>query len=608
MDIFSVITLLGGLAFFLYGMNVMSSGLEKLAGSKLEVILKKMTSNKFKSLLLGMGITIAIQSSSALTVMLVGLVNSGIMQLSQTIGVLMGSNIGTTLTAWILSLSGIESDNIFLRMLKPESFSPIIALVGVVMIMTAKHNRTKDIGRIMVGFSVLMTGMTLMSDSVSPLAESEQFSSLLTAFRNPLMGVLVGAVFTGVIQSSAASVGILQALSLTGQVTYGMAIPIIMGQNIGTCVTALMSSIGVNKNAKRVAAVHICFNCIGTLIILPVFYLLYWIFQFGFVVTAIDPAGVALVHTIFNIVTTALLLPFTKQLEKMAYLLIRDSKKEKEVQEKKIILDERLLATPAVAIEACHGVTVEMAELSKKTIQLAIDILFHYDEDLEEQIRKNEEKIDKYEDKLNAYLVRISKHSIASNDNRTVSKMLHCIGNFERIGDHAFNIMESSCELHKKGIHFSGDAARELHVISDALLQTLNLAFQAFENDDLAIAHQVEPLEEVVDTLNVELKNRHIKRLQNDACTVELGYIYQDLLTNIERISDHCSNIAGVLIEIDEQKNIHKYLYKLKKNDEEFQESYHDYLNHYYLELGRPEESDEADALEEAVLPEAAEA
>ena len=607
MNIFSVITLLGGLAFFLYGMNVMSSGLEKLAGSKLEVILKKMTSNKFKSLLLGMGITIAIQSSSALTVMLVGLVNSGIMQLSQTIGVLMGSNIGTTLTAWILSLSGIESDNIFLRMLKPESFSPIIALVGVVMIMTAKHNRTKDIGRIMVGFSVLMTGMTLMSDSVSPLAESEQFSSLLTAFRNPLMGVLVGAVFTGVIQSSAASVGILQALSLTGQVTYGMAIPIIMGQNIGTCVTALMSSIGVNKNAKRVAAVHICFNCIGTLIILPVFYLLHWIFQFGFVATAIDPAGVALVHTIFNIVTTALLLPFTKQLEKMAYLLIRDSKKEKEVQEKKIILDERLLATPAVAIEACHGVTVEMAELSKKTIQLAIDILFHYDEDLEEQIRKNEE-IDKYEDKLNAYLVRISKHSIASNDNRTVSKMLHCIGNFERIGDHAFNIMESSCELHKKGIHFSGDAARELHVISDALLQTLNLAFQAFENDDLAIAHQVEPLEEVVDTLNVELKNRHIKRLQNDACTVELGYIYQDLLTNIERISDHCSNIAGVLIEIDEQKNIHKYLYKLKKNDEEFQESYHDYLNHYYLELGRPEESDEADALEEAVFPEAAEA
>ncbi|MFR1996095.1 Na/Pi cotransporter family protein [Ruminococcus sp.] len=329
MDIFSVITLLGGLAFFLYGMNVMSSGLEKLAGSKLEIVLKKMTSNRFKSLLLGMGITIAIQSSSALTVMLVGLVNSGIMELSQTIGVLMGSNVGTTLTAWILSLSGIEGDNIFLRMLKPESFSPIIALIGVIMIMTAKHNRTKDIGRIMVGFSVLMTGMTLMSNSVSPLADSPQFTHILTAFQNPIMGVLVGAVFTGIIQSSAASVGILQALSLTGQVTYGMAIPIIMGQNIGTCVTALLSSIGVNRSAKRVAAVHICFNCIGTLIILPVFYLLHWLIQFSIVAMAIDPVGVALVHTIFNIVTTALLLPFTKYLEKLAYFFVRDSKEEK---------------------------------------------------------------------------------------------------------------------------------------------------------------------------------------------------------------------------------------------------------------------------------------
>ena len=459
MDIFSVITLLGGLAFFLYGMNVMSSGLEKLAGSKLEIVLKKMTSNRFKSLLLGMGITIAIQSSSALTVMLVGLVNSGIMELSQTIGVLMGSNVGTTLTAWILSLSGIEGDNIFLRMLKPESFSPIIALIGVIMIMTAKHNRTKDIGRIMVGFSVLMTGMTLMSNSVSPLADSPQFTHILTAFQNPIMGVLVGAVFTGIIQSSAASVGILQALSLTGQVTYGMAIPIIMGQNIGTCVTALLSSIGVNRSAKRVAAVHICFNCIGTLIILPVFYLLHWLIQFSIVAMAIDPVGVALVHTIFNIVTTALLLPFTKYLEKLAYFFVRDSKEEKAEKEKRAMLDERLLATPAVAIEVSREVTVQMAELSKKTMEQAIQILFNYDESVEETIRENENRIDKYEDKLNAYLVRISKHSLASKDNRTVSKMLHCIGNFERIGDHAVNIMESAHELHEKGLHFSGDAA-----------------------------------------------------------------------------------------------------------------------------------------------------
>ncbi len=591
MDIFSVITLLGGLAFFLYGMNVMSSGLEKLAGGKLEVILKKMTSNKIKSLMLGMGITIAIQSSSALTVMLVGLVNSGIMSLSQTIGVLMGSNVGTTLTAWILSLSGIESSNVFLRMLKPESFSPIIALIGVIMTMIAKHNRTKDIGRIMVGFAVLMTGMSLMSGAVSPLADSPQFSNLLTAFRNPLMGVVVGAVFTGVIQSSAASVGILQALSMTGQVTFGMSIPIIMGQNIGTCVTALISSIGVNRSAKRVAAVHVCFNCLGTLIILPIFYLLHWIFNFSFIAEAIDPAGIALVHTIFNIVTTAILLPFTKQLEKLAFFLVRDSKKEKEEKEKRSLLDERLLATPAVAIEVCRGVTVDMAELSRKTMQLAIKILFEYDKEIEEQIKENEMKIDHYEDKLNAYLVRISKHSIASKDNRTVSKMLHCIGNFERISDHAVNIMESAHELHEKGIHFSGDAAKELRIICDAMLKALDIAFESFEKDDLSIAHQVEPLEEVIDTLNVELKNRHIKRLQNDCCTVELGYIYQDLLTNIERVSDHCSNIAGVLIEIDEKLNIHKYLHKIKADDETFQESYHEYLNHYYLELGQPEQN-----------------
>ncbi len=588
MDIFSVIMLLGGLAFFLYGMNVMSSGLEKLAGSKLEIILKKMTSNKLKSLLLGIGITVAIQSSSALTVMLVGLVNSGIMSLSQTIGVLMGSNIGTTLTAWILSLSGIESESVFMQMLKPETFSPIIALIGVIMIMMAKHNRTKDIGRILVGFAVLMTGMTLMSDAVSPLADSPQFSSLLTAFQNPIMGVLVGAVFTGIIQSSAASVGILQALSLTGQVTYGMAIPIIMGQNIGTCVTALISSIGVNRSAKRVAIVHICFNCIGTIIFLPIFYLVHWLLGLSLITTAIDPVGIAFSHTVFNVLTTALLLPFTKQLEKLAYLIIKDSKKETENREKRELLDERLLATPAVAIEVCRSVTLEMAELSKQTMELSIGLLFNYNDEVKAQIQENEEKIDKYEDKLNAYLVRISKHSIASNDNRTVSKMLHCIGNFERIGDHGINIMESAYELHVKGLQFSSDAERELHTLCDALLETLNLSYRAFREDDLDVAHQVEPLEEVVDTLSVELKNRHIKRLQNDACTVELGYIYQDLLTNIERVSDHCSNIAGVLIEIDEQKNIHKYLYKLKENDETFQKSYHDYLNQYYLELGQP--------------------
>ena len=595
MTIFNVFSLLGGLALFLFGMDIMGKALEKQAGGQLQKILSKLTDSPLKGFFLGLCVTAIIQSSSATTVMVVGFVNSGIMELHQAIGVIMGSNVGTTVTSWILSLSGLQGDSLLINLLKPTSFSPLLAFIGILLYM-CKSEKKKGVGTILIGFAVLMTGMTLMSGAVSPLADSPQFSHILTAFRNPIMGVLVGAVFTGVIQSSAASVGILQALSLTGQVTYGMAIPIIMGQNIGTCVTALLSSIGVNRSAKRVACVHICFNCIGTLIILPVFYGLYWLLDFAFVASSIDPAGVALVHTIFNIVTTAMLLPFTKLLEKLAYTLVRDSKKEKEAKEKHAMLDERLLATPAVAIEVCHGVTIEMGELSKKTMELAIGMLFQYDKDIEEQIKENENRIDKYEDKLNAYLVRISKHSISSKDNRTVSKMLHCIGNFERIGDHAVNIMESAHELHEKGLHFSGDAAKELRTLCDALLETLDLAFQAFEKDDLAIAHQVEPLEEVIDTLNLELKNRHIKRLQNEECTVELGYIYQDLLTNIERISDHCSNIAGVLIEIDEKQNIHKYLYKLKETDETFQESYHEYLNHYYLELGQPSLDEVIDA------------
>ena len=596
MDIFGVLSLIGGLALFLYGMHVMGAGLEKMSGGRLERILENLTSNPLKAVLLGAGVTAVIQSSSATTVMVVGFVNSGIMKLSQAIGIIMGANIGTTITAWLLSLTGIQGDNLFINMLKPTSFSPILALIGIILLMSGKSDKKKITGEILLGFVVLMYGMSAMSGAVEPLADVPEFTNLLTMFKNPVLGVLAGALLTAVIQSSSASVGILQALSVTGGFTFGTAIPIILGQNIGTCVTALLSSIGVNRSAKRVACVHICFNCIGTLIILPVFYGLYWLLDFAFVASSIDPAGVALVHTIFNIVTTAMLLPFTKLLEKLAYMLVRDSKKEKEAKEKHAMLDERLLATPAVAIEVCHGVTIEMGELSKKTMELAIEMLFQYDKDIEEQIEENENRIDKYEDKLNAYLVRISKHSISSKDNRTVSKMLHCIGNFERIGDHAVNIMESAHELHEKGLHFSGDAAKELRTLCDALLETLDLAFQAFEKDDLAIAHQVEPLEEVIDTLNLELKNRHIKRLQNEECTVELGYIYQDLLTNIERISDHCSNIAGVLIEIDEKQNIHKYLYKLKETDETFQESYHEYLNHYYLELGQPSLDEVIDA------------
>ena len=518
--------------------------------------------------------------------MLVGLVNSGIMQLSQTIGVLMGSNIGTTVTAWLLTLSYVDGENIFLKLLKPESFSPILALIGIIMIMVAKHNKTKDIGRIMVGFSILFTGMTFMSGSVAPLKDSEEFRNILTAFNNPLLGVLLGAVVTGVIQSSAASVGILQTIASTGYLTYGMSIPIIMGQNIGTCVTALLSSIGVSRNAKRVAIIHVAFNCIGTLILLPVFYIVNAIFDLAFVDSTINSVGIALAHTVFNVIVTALLLPFSKYLEKLANFVIRV--KSEETTEKKPILDERLLNTPAVAIEACKSASIDMAKLAKETILEALDIQFNYKVENAEKIKEKEKQLDEYEDKLNAYLVRISKHSISTVDNRKVSKMLHCIGNFERIGDHALNIMQSAQEIYEKGIAFSSDAERELHVMSKALRETIETAFTAYEKDDLSWARKVEPIEEVIDTLNVELKNRHIKRLQNDRCTVELGYIFQDLLTNFERVSDHCSNIAGCLIEIDEKQNIHAYLHDLKKKDESFQRQYHENLNRYFLELGQP--------------------
>ncbi len=590
MDIFSFITLFGGLAFFLFGMTIMSEGLEKLAGGKLESILRKMTSNKFKGLLLGMGVTMAIQSSSAVTVMLVGLVNSGIMQLSQTIGVLFGSNIGTTITAWLITLSGIDGDSMILKLLKPDSFAPILALIGVGMVMMCKHSKQKDIGRILAGFAILFSGMEAMSGAVEPLKDSESFRNLMTAFNNPILGVAAGAIITAIIQSSSASVGILQAISATGQITYGMAIPIIMGQNIGTCITALISSIGVNRSARRVAIIHISFNCIGTLVLLPIYLILNAIFDFAIHDMATDYMGIAIVHTVFNVITSCMLFPFTKVLEKIAYKVIKPLDEEKSINDN-IILDERLLNTPAVAVEACRSNTIKMAELSRKAILKAIDLQFEYDQLAADEIRSLEDAIDMYEDKLNAYMVRISKHSISTVDSKTVSKMLHCVGNFERIGDHALNLMESAKEIHDKHIHFSKEATNEIRVICDALTQTINLAFDSYVKDDLKLARQVEPLEEVIDTLNVELKNRHIKRLQNDECTVELGYIFQDLLTNVERVSDHCSNIAGCLIEVSENQDIHAYLHDLKKTDENFQKKYHQHLDKYFLALGQPIEN-----------------
>ena len=581
MNIISVITLFGGLAFFLYGMNVMSTGLEKIAGGKLEGILKKMTSNVFSSMALGAIITIAIQSSSALTVMLVGLVNSGIMSLSQTIGVIMGSNIGTTLTAWILSLAGIESDNIFLMLLKPESFAPAVAFIGIILIMCSKKTRQQDIGKIFIGFSVLMYGMELMSGAVEPLREMEEFSNILTLFTNPILGVIVGAVFTGVIQSSAASVGILQALSLTGKISYGMAIPIIMGQNIGTCVTAVLSSIGVNKNAKRVSVVHISFNVIGTVVCLVVYYTLDLIFNFTFTELQISPVGIAFVHSLFNFATTAMLLPFTKQLEKIACKVVPGDAS----QEKTELLDERLLSTTAVAIARCKELTDEMATMANDSFLKAMKLMRQYDEQIATEIEQQESIIDMYEDKLGSFLVKISRKSLSVEDSHKTSNLLHTIGDFERIGDHAADMVKVAREVHEKGIKFSPDAQNGIWVISGALEEILSLTLKSFVNEDIELAKQIEPLEQVVDKLKYKMKNDHIARLQKDECTIESGFVFNDLLTNYSRVADHCSNIAVCLIQVaDDSFDTHEYLNNVKSHgDVDFDEMYKAFKQKYKL-------------------------
>ena len=564
MDIFSLFTLCGGLAFFLYGMTTMSKSLEKMAGGKLERLLKRMTSNPFKSLLLGAGITIAIQSSSAMTVMLVGLVNSGVMEIGQTIGVIMGSNIGTTLTAWILSLTGIESGSVLVNMLKPENFSPLLALAGVVLIMGSKKQRRRDIGRILVGFSILMYGMELMKNSVSPLADMPEFSQILTAFRNPLLGVLVGAVFTGVIQSSAASVGILQALALTGSITYGMAIPIIMGQNIGTCITALISSIGVNRNARRVSVIHISFNVIGTAAGLILFFGGNMLLHYTFMDLPVGAVGIAFCHTVVNVVTTALLLPFSRQLERLARRLVSDETKAEEFA----FLDPLLLRTPGVAISECVSMTNRMGALARDNLLLAIRQLSDFSETRENQIVENEDKLDIYEDRLGSYLVQVSQHGVSMDDIRTVSRLLHAIGDFERIGDHALNLQDSARELHERGLTFSGPAEAELQVLISALEDILEAALNCFTAADAVAAQSIEPLEETIDRLVDEIRSRHIIRLQTGACTIQLGFVLNDLLGNFERVSDHCSNIAvSVIEEKSGDVSRHAYLHELTSED-----------------------------------------
>lgn len=564
MNIYSILQLCGGLAFFLFGMHVMSGSLEKLAGGNLQKILKEVTSNPIKSLFFGAIVTIAIQSSSALTVMLVGLVNSGIMELAQTVGVIMGSNIGTTLTAWILSLSGIESDNLFISMLKPENFSPVIALIGVIMIMGSKKEKRKDVGIIMAGFAVLMYGMQLMSGAVSPLADMPEFTGLLTTFNNPFLGVLVGAVFTGVIQSSAASVGVLQALAMTGAISYSMAIPIIMGQNIGTCVTALLSSIGVNKNAKRVSIIHISFNLFGTAIGLVVYCIARYVVDLALFNDSITPVMIAVFHSIFNIATTIILLPFSNTLVKIAKKLVTTDNADGQV-----VLDERLLLSPGLAVKECLEKTNEMAELARDSFKNALDLFDNYSDSKFDDIEVMEERLDYLEDQLDTFLIHLSGKDVSEDGNNEISKMLHAINDFERIGDHAINMAKLAKQIDDNNLEFSKNARKELTVLNNALREILTLTVEAFSKNDLTEAVKVEPLEQVIDDLTKEIRNHHIDRLQKGKCDSRLGVFLTDYITNCERASDHCSNIAVCLIQTHNSSfETHDYLNELKAGQE----------------------------------------
>ena len=586
MNIFSVITLIGGLAFFLFGMNVMSGSLEKMAGGKLELLLKKMTANPIISLVMGAVITIAIQSSSATTVMMVGLVNSGIMDFAQTLHIIFGANIGTTLTSWILSLSGIESDAVWMQMLKPENFAPLFAMVGIVMTMVCKSDKKRSIGTVLVGFAVLIFGMNLMGEAVSPLADSPAFAQLMTKFNQPLIGLAVGTVVTGIIQSSAASVGMLQALSLTGSISYAMAIPIIMGQNIGTCVTAMISSIGTNTQAKRVAVMHISVNVLGTLIWLPLLTLTNAIFHFAFMDWAVSPVTIAMLHSVFNILTTLVLMPFSKYLLKLAVWVVKEKGTAVPGEELDAVpfLDERLLSTPSVAIQVCNSQTCKMLELARENIRLAVQQFSHYSDSDQLLVLQTEEEIDAFEDRLSTYLVKLSAQALSQNDSHVISKMLHAIGDFERLGDHAVNLNKVAKEIHDKGLSFTQEAQAELDTLLQAIDEILTMTVTAYERNDTDLAARVEPLEEVIDQLIAKMKDQHIRRLQQGACTIEKGFIFSDILNNCERISDHCSNIAVAVIEVEHDSfDAHRYLQGVKYGNHEFNLIFQEYAAKYAM-------------------------
>lgn len=582
MNILSMlISLFGGLAFFLYGMKVMSDGLEKSANGNFNRNLKKVTENRFFAMIFGAGITLAVQSSSAVTVMLVGLVNSGIMEFNQTVGILMGANIGKTFTSWISSLAGINSGG-WLSLLKPVNLAMIFALVGVIMIMMKSKQKLQNIGGAFIGFSVLMFGMSLMSDAMEPLSEMPEFAKLLTAFKNPLLAVLVGAVFTGVIQSSAASVGILQAMSLSGGITYGMAIPIIMGQNIGTCVTALISSIGVNRSAKKVAVMHLSINIIGTLICMIPFYIVTAIFPMAFMNTAISPFMIAIVHSIFNIVTTVILLPFSKQLVKLANLIIPD-RDNKDVPQ--VMLDDRLLRVPSMAVKKSLDTVADMCDLSAKSFLKATGLIDNYDKKESADVMEMETLIDKYEDQLSTYMMKLSKLSMTEDESRGITKILHTLDDFERIGDHAVNLVKAATELHEKELHFSDDAEHEITVLTSAVREVISITSQAFQTNNLELASSVEPLRQVVSKLIRTVKRNHTVRWQSGDCTTELGFVLSDILTAYERVAGHCSNIAVAVIEIRHGTfDTHEYLAGVRNQDEEYSRMYKEYRERFSLD------------------------
>ncbi len=570
MDFFGILTMAGGLAFFLYGMDVMGSGLSRASGGRLEMLLERLTNSRWKAVLLGAGVTAVIQSSSATTVMVVGFVNAGIMKLSSAVGIIMGANVGTTVTSWILSLAGIESNDFWLRLLKPSSFAPVLAALGVIFFLFSKKEKLKNAGMVFIGFAVLMSGMETMSGAVKPLAEVPEFTGILTAFSNPALGVLAGMVLTAVIQSSSASVGILQALCATGAVSYGAAVPIIMGQNIGTCVTAMISGIGASRNAKRAALIHLYFNLIGTVVFMLVFYGANAIVEFDFMGNSANAAGIAVVHTIFNIFATVVLLPFSAWLEKLACLTIREEEKTAadDREETLQILDARFLATPGLALEQCRAAAADMADCAREAIFLAMSLISGYNEEKAQRVEMLEKKVDDYEDELGSYLVKLSGGDLSAKENRILSLLLHNIGDLERISDHALNIKEAAAELAEKQLCFSNKASEELKVFSQAVRDIVDLSWKALEEEDLEIAGKVEPLEEAIDSLNAAIKKRHIKRLRKGKCTIEMGFILSDITTNYERVADHCSNLAVSLFEVAEEEfGAHGYLDLIRGED-----------------------------------------